>query len=85
MTESFDALRKEAQIDRIELQRSITAGIDRVLEKMDEHNQHINDIDARVSVIEAQNRTFAKGFVLMMSGAFSALFGWAFSFFKHTS
>lgn len=85
--EALAAFRAEIQVDRIEIQRTIAVGFKQMSDKFDEHaksdSDSFNDIDTRLTTIEAKASTAGRvvwGLVLAFA---AATFNWIFSVFKH--
>lgn len=92
MDNALEQLRKEIQTDRIEIQRTINVGFDRILEKIDEHtvadtehfanlNAALGTLDKRLTVVEESQRTMKNAITGTVSVAFTALVGWIVNMF----
>jgi hypothetical protein len=81
----MDQLREEIQTDRIEIQRSINHGFDRIDIKLDSLVEKQANFDKRLVVVEKTQGTIINTVVGVISVGFTAVVGWVVSVFtgKH--
>ena len=81
----LDQLRAEIQTDRIAIQRTIDAGFDRIIDKMEEHSASdaamFASLDKRISSVEETQGRMVKAITGAISVAFTAFIGWIMSLF----
>lgn len=79
MNESIDLLRREIQIDRIELQRIIADGFINMSEKLSEHSETVAKLEARVAAVESNQQAIKRTLVGAVSATFAAMISWFFT------
>lgn len=79
----FDAFRKEIQIDRIEIQRTIAEGFERLYEKYDEHSESDTSkfevINTKIATMDAKASTIGKAVWTLFVVVFTAAVGYGFA------
>lgn len=85
--EIVDALRKEIQLDRLELQRTINSGFEKMAERFQDHadddSEQFEDINKRLTTIETKASTIGKAVWSLFITFIAAAISYGFSFFVH--